>query len=131
MPNSIPMIGYCKICLINGRSRTFICETSAGQLIGACLHEVTNGRLMRHRFGCYLIIKKAKYKSWPSGTSVKGKVIESRIMKLKNVNLWVEHYINVFQTNVLTETGQVYTELSKYDRHKGCYMQYLTLEIEE
>lgn len=58
----------------------FLCEDMTGGLIGACYHEVTNGKLMRNKFGRYLTIIKQSTKNWPSGTSIEGKIIESRIM---------------------------------------------------
>lgn len=112
--NIIPMIGFCKVWLIYGKGHTFLCEDFAGQLIGACFHEITNGKLIKYKFGCYLTIIKQSTNTWPSGKYVQGKIIESKVMNPKNKRPWVDYYMNVFQMNVVTESGQVYTKLYVY-----------------
>lgn len=102
-----------------------------GGLIGACYHEVTNGRLMRNKFGQYLTIIKQSTKNCPSGDLIVGDVIENKIMKAKNKRPWVDQYMNVFQMNVVTESGQVYTKLRKYDRRSERYIQYMKFKIKE
>lgn len=64
-------------------------------LIGACYHDVTNGRLMRNKLGQYLTIIKQRTKNWPSGDLITGEIIESKIKKPKNKRPWVDQYMNV------------------------------------
>lgn len=129
--SNISFIGHCRRCLIYERSRTFICEDSKGHLIGACFHEITDGKLMRCKFGQYLTIIKQSTEIWPIGDIVRGEVIESKTVRPKNKRPWVDHYFNIFQMNVLTKSGQMYTKLSKYDKKKKCYIPYINFETRE
>ncbi len=54
------MLGFCKPCLQQDRSRTFLCEDPEGRLIGVCVHELTNAQLQRALFAQFLIIVKQR-----------------------------------------------------------------------
>lgn len=114
-----------------GRSRTFLCEDPSGRLIGACCHEVTNGKLMIRHFGGYLTIVKQDTRVYPSGQIIQGRIIDSKIMNPKNKRLWVDYYMSVFHTNVLTDKGETFIVLKKYNKVEKLYLQYINLKILE
>lgn len=130
LEDQIPLLGYCKPCLSQGRSRTFLCEDPKGRLLGMCVHEITNGKLLRSKFGQYLTILKQSTKIWPPGDTVKGTIIHKVNLKPRNTRIWVEHYMDVFHTNLLINDGTVYMLLAKYNKFKDLVVPYLSLKLQ-
>lgn len=106
-----------------------MCETPWGRLMGVCVHEITNGRLLRTRFGRYLTVVKQSTKIWPPGSAATGQVINKVQMKRKNDRIWIKNYMDVFHTNLLMKDGTVYMLLEKYNRFKGQVEPYLSLKM--
>lgn len=94
------------------------------------VHEITNGRLLRSKFGQYLTILKQSTKIWPPGDAVKGTIIHKVNLKPRNNRIWVEHYMDVFHTNLLINDGTVYMLLAKYNKFKDLVVQYLSLKLQ-
>lgn len=125
----IPLIGHCKQCKINGRSRQFLCQNSEGELIGACYHEITDGKFIKANFGGYLNIVLQSVKHWPVGDQVRGIIVKSvRIRPIRKVP-WVNNYLSISQHNIFTNRGEMYLMLKKYERRVGRYQPYLCLKM--
>nr|XP_055057705.1 uncharacterized protein LOC129441954 isoform X2 [Misgurnus anguillicaudatus] len=125
----IPLIGNCKQCKINGRSRQFLCQNSEGELIGACYHEITDGKFIKANFGGYLNVVLQSVKHWPVGDQVKGIIVESNWVRPIRKVPWVNNYLSISQHNIFTNRGEMYLMLKKYERRVGRYQPYLCLKM--